>query len=510
MGNILHGRVIAGSLLNNEAVAQAITVDASGRLYLAPDAGGGLGYKVEFIEADTTAITRNPLPIAGVDGGGTIRSLRTARSADVGSGFSAANGSHVLANVGFMLRSSDAALVAMANAVSASGAAGHNILATGLMVRNDTGNAWRNAHSGEETLANTDVLAIVPMVRSTSTLYRPLPSISAIADGSTGLDIPPASLILFNGSTHDRGRTANAASGTVGTGLLGVGSLRLKDDLTYVIVKDGDAATFTTGGSPACLRVRDSSVGWTRAASARSNPDNTVGSDLPDTAVRVENTAGNFDSLKTATAASGTAGAGIAAVGLMLRDVGNNTWVNSLGDSTGNQRVTQYDGATKMNSLSTGADGSTNNLAGWINFGRPALFNETTWDRNRNNTEGTLLASAARTATTNTSDQTNYNARGVLISLDVSANPGGGETLSLDIQYKDPISGNYASLFPVTVVSTASNGTFSVELYPGAVETGAIAALFVQGLALPRTWRARVVHSAAGSWTYSLAFQTIL
>jgi hypothetical protein len=115
MGNVQHGRVIAGALLNNETVAQVITCDASGRLYLAPDAGGGLGYKVEFIEADTATLSRNPFPIAGVDGAGAIRSLRTARSVETGSGFSAANGSHVLANVPFLYQDIDQSLQAFRN-----------------------------------------------------------------------------------------------------------------------------------------------------------------------------------------------------------------------------------------------------------------------------------------------------------------------------------------------------------------------------------------------------------
>src|SRR4051812_21405518 len=49
----------------------------------------------------------------------------------------------------------------------------------------------------------------------------------------------------------------------------------------------------------------------------------------------------------------------------------------------------------------------------------PELFNETTFDRQRGNTEVTLLASAARTTSTGTPTQTNWNARGAIVNLNI-------------------------------------------------------------------------------------------
>ena len=51
-------------------------------------------------------------------------------------------------------------------------------------------------------------------------------------------------------------------------------------------------------------------------------------------------------------------------------------------------------------------------------------------DRWLNNTEATILASGARTVTTVSPAQTNYNARGILLFNDITAVPG-GDTVNL-------------------------------------------------------------------------------
>src|SRR5579871_3766078 len=71
------------------------------------------------------------------------------------------------------------------------------------------------------------------------------------------------------------------------------------------------------------------------------------------------------------------------------------------------------------------------------------------------NQDMTLLASAARTATTNSAPQTNQNARGVLVYLNVTAASGTGG-LRLAVQAQDPVSGNYINinLLPTAVTAT--------------------------------------------------------
>jgi hypothetical protein len=135
------------------------------------------------------------------------------------------------------------------------------------------------------------------------------------------------------------------------------------------------------------------------------------------------------------------------------------------------------------------------------------LFNGTNWDRQRNNVDGTAIASAARTATTSSADITNHNARGIAVVLDVSAASGSGG-LQVSIQAKDPVTGNYAALnsAPTAVTST---GTRVYELYPGAVGGGSGIAQ-VANVALPRTFRITVTHGDGSSYTYSVGYTLIV
>ena len=133
----------------------------------------------------------------------------------------------------------------------------------------------------------------------------------------------------------------------------------------------------------------------------------------------------------------------------------------------------------------------------------PYLFNGTTWDRKRGIIEGTLLASAARTATTYSPDQTNYNdGKGVLVWLNVTAVPG-TDTVKLQILAKDPVSGAYSVLLDGGTTATAVMKTGLV--YPG-VAAAAADINNVAGFLITRTWRAKVVHSAGSSFTYSVGY----
>jgi hypothetical protein len=140
----------------------------------------------------------------------------------------------------------------------------------------------------------------------------------------------------------------------------------------------------------------------------------------------------------------------------------------------------------------------------------PFTYNGSTWDRQRGNLDLTLLVSSSRSSSQNSPDQVNYNARGVLVLLNVTANPGGAETLTLELQAKNGVTSTYFPLVNTGAVITAANGMRGLIVYPGVVETVAGADLWVQGLALPRNWRVAVQNSGAGSWTYSLAATLML
>lgn len=121
--------------------------------------------------------------------------------------------------------------------------------------------------------------------------------------------------------------------------------------------------------------------------------------------------------------------------------------------------------------------------------------------------EGTLLASAVRNSDTNTADQTNTSkARGAIIILDVTAVTA-LQTLTVNLQLKDPASGKYLTLATTGALgaTATATGTYGLISHPGFGSLiGSLSTLFGTSLYLPYTWRAQVDHSGAGNFTYSL------
>lgn len=140
--------------------------------------------------------------------------------------------------------------------------------------------------------------------------------------------------------------------------------------------------------------------------------------------------------------------------------------------------------------------------------GAPFLFNGSSLDRQRNNIEGTVLASAARTAQTSSADQTNHNARGVICVVETTAASGTGG-LTLIIQGKDPVSGSYYSLFAAAAAITAI-GTNAYAIYPGIATAAVLGYKGGANLILPRTWRIVVNVGDASSYTYSVSYSYVL
>ena len=126
------------------------------------------------------------------------------------------------------------------------------------------------------------------------------------------------------------------------------------------------------------------------------------------------------------------------------------------------------------------------------------LFNGANFDRQRNNTNNTLLASAARTAAINSADFVNYNARGIHIITDISALTATGQ-ITVTLEGKDPISGNYYDLLIGATLTTT--GTSILKLYPGITASANASASDI----LPRDFRVSVAVANAVSITYSIA-----
>lgn len=145
------------------------------------------------------------------------------------------------------------------------------------------------------------------------------------------------------------------------------------------------------------------------------------------------------------------------------------------------------------------ADGTTARLAANVTY----HFNETTWDRVRGNTEGTVLPSAARTASINSADLVNYNARGVQVIIDATAIVA-TPSITVTIKGKDSLSGKYYTLLASAAITTVS--TTLLTVYPGVTATANVAASQI----IPRTWRVEVVAADADSITYSIGVNYVV
>ncbi len=156
---------------------------------------------------------------------------------------------------------------------------------------------------------------------------------------------------------------------------------------------------------------------------------------------------------------------------------------------------------------SAGADGKSNVLLTepWTLVGNtgpwataPLHFNGTSWDRQRGNTEVTILASAARTSSPANADITNHNGEAVDIIIDVtaiSATP----SVVFTVKGKDALSGQYYTI----LTSAAITGIGTTVLSIGRGLTAA--ANTVANAILPRTFQVVPIHADADSITYSVA-----
>lgn len=119
------------------------------------------------------------------------------------------------------------------------------------------------------------------------------------------------------------------------------------------------------------------------------------------------------------------------------------------------------------------------------------------------NRSALLLASAARTETVATGDQSNTQHRGAIVVIDVTA---ASDTPSVvaTIQGKDEVSGKYYTILASAAIT--GTGTTVLRVYPGLT----VASNLVANDVLPSTWRVNLVHADADSITYSAAAQLVV
>ena len=136
-------------------------------------------------------------------------------------------------------------------------------------------------------------------------------------------------------------------------------------------------------------------------------------------------------------------------------------------------------------------------------------FNGTTYDRMYNNTQGILLASATRTASTPTQIMTNFNSIGVHIQLNITgvpASPSTGTGLAVVVRGYDIIGNAYN--INVTPSNVTAVGEYVYIVYPNSAGTTAQIQQSTSQ-ALPRVWDTVVVVSTTDSYTYSLSYSLI-
>ena len=112
------------------------------------------------------------------------------------------------------------------------------------------------------------------------------------------------------------------------------------------------------------------------------------------------------------------------------------------------------------------------------------------------NSEATVLASQVLPENdTNSADQTNKYAKGVLLFLDVTAVSGTSPTLDVKLQAKDPVTNSYVDIPGAAFSQKTGVSTDSLTVYPGVAETANRSVSDV----IPLTWRA--VATVGGSVT---------
>ena len=130
------------------------------------------------------------------------------------------------------------------------------------------------------------------------------------------------------------------------------------------------------------------------------------------------------------------------------------------------------------------------------------LFNGTTWDRMRNNFATTADSSAARTSTVAGATVTNFNAKGAVITINVTAVSGTSPTLIAKLQYSPDGGTTWIDYTNKPVTATISAiGQTTLIVCPGVTEVANSAV----SLPLPRIVR---MYYTIGGTTPSLTFIT--
>ena len=182
--------------------------------------------------------------------------------------------------------------------------------------------------------------------------------------------------------------------------------------------------------------------------------------------------------------------------------------------SNPNLRGSLYEGSTQIGQGDTPADGLTQPSSILDTLALPHLFNGSTWDRRRGTEDRTLLASATRSSSASSANQTNYNGLGLVLYINITARTvGGSPTIQLVLSAIDPVSSG-ADTYAYTGNFEPTLAQYRFVMYPGlsAAVTGTYQArtVFAGSLPLPRVWKADVNFIAdVTNLTYSLGVSVL-
>lgn len=165
---------------------------------------------------------------------------------------------------------------------------------------------------------------------------------------------------------------------------------------------------------------------------------------------------------------------------------------------------TNFKVITSARQAADGADGS------FAPTSAPILFNGVTYDRQYNSHQQVLLASAARTASANSPQVRNYNHRGGILTLRITASSLTGG-LTLKIAPADPVDGSA----PVAVWTDPSAPrtaavSYTFLFYPGAATGGGSAYTSIASIPLPDLFTVTVTAGDASSYTYQLGIDWLV
>jgi len=125
------------------------------------------------------------------------------------------------------------------------------------------------------------------------------------------------------------------------------------------------------------------------------------------------------------------------------------------------------------------------------------------------NVDSTVLASAARIATTTSTDQVNELNTGLVVFVSVTARAG-TTTLTPELHVKDPTSSKYFTAWTAAAAINSGDTIVAYLFYPGVIATANVTFTEEMDMPVSRNWRLKVTHSDTDSITYSVGASYIV